>query len=89
MRGDIVKVDTKTGAKETVFKLKTAMDNLAFDSQDRMYLTVMSESAIYEIDLEAETARKVRCRSRNISHLLITHPLTFTTYVSGGTPLWE
>jgi len=59
-RGDIVKVNIKTGAKETVFKLKTAMDNLAFDSQDRMYVTVMSESAIYEIDLEAGKARAVR-----------------------------
>ena len=60
MRGHIVKVDTTTGAKETAFELKTAMDNLAFDSQDRMYVTVMSESAIYEIDLEADTARTVR-----------------------------
>jgi len=60
MRGDIVRVDVKTGTKETVFKLKTAMDNLAFDSQDRMYVTVMSESAIYEVDLAAGKARKVR-----------------------------
>lgn len=60
MRGDIVKVNIETGAKETVFKLKTAMDNLAFDSQDQMYVTVMSESAIYEVDLDAQTARTVR-----------------------------
>ncbi len=60
MRGDIVKVDVKSGARETVFTLKTAMDNLTFDSKDRMYVTVMSESAIYEIDLDAKQARTVR-----------------------------
>jgi sugar lactone lactonase YvrE len=60
MRGDIVRVDIKTGEKKNVFKLQTAMDNLAFDSQDRLFVTVMSESAIYEIDLAANKAREVR-----------------------------
>jgi sugar lactone lactonase YvrE len=59
-RGHIVKVDYKTGEKTTAFEFKTAMDNLAFDSKDRLFVTVMSESAVYEIYLDAKQARKVR-----------------------------
>lgn len=58
--GRIWKVDPESGAKERLLTLAPGLDNLAFDARDRLFVTLIPQSAIYEVDTSDGTSRKVR-----------------------------
>ncbi len=58
--GEVVRVEPETGEKETIVTLRAGLDNLAFDSYDRMYVTGMAEGAIFEVDTATREVRVVK-----------------------------
>jgi len=48
--GEVILVDYKTGEKSLFVQLKTSLDNLAVDSQDRIYVSNMADNSIVRID---------------------------------------
>lgn len=58
--GKIIQLDSKTGERLKTFDFRPGMDNLAFDSQDRLFVTVMMNNAIFEIDTVSGEAREVK-----------------------------
>src|SRR5882724_2572732 len=58
-RGELVKVDIKTGAKTVAAKLNTSLDNLAIDSKDRIFVSNMADNGIQEVDVKTGKARQV------------------------------
>ncbi|MGH8188393.1 MAG: SMP-30/gluconolactonase/LRE family protein, partial [Steroidobacteraceae bacterium] len=58
-RGEVIRVDIKTGTKTRVAKLDTALDNLAIDSKDRLFVSNMADNGIQEVDLRTGAARQV------------------------------
>ncbi len=57
--GRIWKIDPESGAKRRLTTLAPGFANLAFDARDRLFLTLLPESAIYEIESDG-SARKLR-----------------------------
>ena len=57
--GQLVRVDPKTGAKKMVAQLKPALDNLAIDDKDRIFVSNMADNGIQEVDAETGAARQV------------------------------
>jgi sugar lactone lactonase YvrE len=57
--GQLVRVDTKTGAKKMVAQLKPSLDNLAIDANDRIFVSNMADNGIQEVDPETGNARQV------------------------------
>jgi sugar lactone lactonase YvrE len=47
--GELIKVDIKTGDKTKVAQLKTSLDNLAIDAEDRIYVSNMADNSIQEV----------------------------------------
>ncbi|MGR9108226.1 MAG: Vgb family protein [Gammaproteobacteria bacterium] len=47
--GELVRVDTATGTKKVIARLVPGVDNLAFDSQDRIYVSNVQDSSIVEV----------------------------------------
>lgn len=58
-RGELVHVDTSSGAKRLVAKLETSVDNLAIDSQDRVYVSNMADNGIQRVDLRTGATRQI------------------------------
>jgi sugar lactone lactonase YvrE len=48
--GEIFRIDIAARRRERVAQAPTNLDNLAFDAADRLYVTNMSDNAIYAID---------------------------------------
>jgi sugar lactone lactonase YvrE len=57
--GQLVRVDTKSGAKKMVAQLKPSLDNLAIDDKDRIFVSNMADNGIQEVDPETGTAKQV------------------------------
>lgn len=49
MKGEIVRVDTGNKSKEVIASGLVGLDNLAFDSRDRLYVSHAEDGSIYEI----------------------------------------
>lgn len=47
--GEVVRIDLKTGARTVLAELPVGLDNLAFDSSDRLYVSSAIDSAVVEI----------------------------------------
>jgi sugar lactone lactonase YvrE len=58
-RGELVRVDIRSHKKQVVAKLATALDNLAIDSRDRLFVSNMADNGIQEVDVAKGTARQV------------------------------
>jgi sugar lactone lactonase YvrE len=58
-RGELVRVDIASGSKQVVARLATALDNLAIDSKDRIFVSNMADNAIHEVDPNTGKAREV------------------------------
>ncbi len=58
-RGEVVRVNTETGERTVVASTPRAIDNLTFSADDRLFLTVMAENAVYEVTVTDGTVRKV------------------------------
>jgi sugar lactone lactonase YvrE len=58
-RGQLVRVDIKTGAKTVAALLSTSLDNLAIDSKDRIFVSNMADNGIQEVDVKSGHARQV------------------------------
>jgi len=57
--GEIFRIDTVRHARERVARAPSNLDNLAFDAADRLFVTNMSDNAIYEVDRAGGGVRKV------------------------------
>lgn len=49
MSGEVFRVDTETGEKEVIAQLDRGLDNLAFDSNDRLFISHAQDGHIYSI----------------------------------------
>ena len=57
--GQLVKVAPKTGTKKVAAQLKPALDNLAIDGNDRIFVSNMADNGIQEVDPETGAAKQV------------------------------
>lgn len=57
--GTVNRIDIKTGGKSVVARLATSLDNLAVDSQDRLFVSNMADNAIHEVDVASGTTRQI------------------------------
>jgi sugar lactone lactonase YvrE len=57
--GEIFRIDIAAHRHERVAQAPTNLDNLAFDAADRLYVTNMSDNAIYAVDLAGAGVRRV------------------------------
>jgi sugar lactone lactonase YvrE len=57
--GEIFRIDIAAHRRERVARAPTNLDNLAFDAADRLYVTNMSDNAIYAVDLDGGGVRRV------------------------------
>lgn len=57
--GEIFRIDIAAHRRERVAQAPTNLDNLAFDAADRLYVTNMSDNAIYAVDLDGGGVRRV------------------------------
>ncbi len=55
--GELLRVDITTGSKIVIAQLKTGLDNLAIDPQDRIYVSNMVDHSIEEVDPNSGTSR--------------------------------
>jgi sugar lactone lactonase YvrE len=58
-RGEVVRVDIHSGRKQVLARLATALDNLAIDSHDRMFVSNMADNGIQEVDVRTGAVRQV------------------------------
>jgi SMP-30/Gluconolaconase/LRE-like region. len=58
-RGEVVRVDIRSGRKQVLARLATALDNLAIDSHDRMFVSNMADNGIQEVDVRTGAVRQV------------------------------
>ncbi len=58
--GEVVRLNNESWEKMVVARLPAAIDNLAFDATGRLFVTVMAENAVFEIDRTTGAARQVR-----------------------------
>lgn len=57
--GEVFRVDIKTGEKAVFARLKTSLDNLAIDSQDRIYVSNMADNSIHRIDSDSGEVEEI------------------------------
>lgn len=57
--GEIFRIDIAAHRRERVAQAPTNLDNLAFDAADRLYVTNMSDNAIYAVDPAGGDVRRV------------------------------
>jgi sugar lactone lactonase YvrE len=57
--GTLVKIDAATRAKSIVAKLKTGVDNLAIDKNDRIFVANMVDNAVQEVNPRNGRARTI------------------------------
>jgi len=48
--GELTRIDLEAGTREVVTRIAPAIDNLAIDANDHVWLTVMAENAVYRVD---------------------------------------
>jgi len=53
--GEILRVDAETGEKEVIARLPSGLDNLAFDSHDRLFVSHGPDGAIFEVLADGTT----------------------------------
>jgi sugar lactone lactonase YvrE len=58
-RGEVVRVQIRSGKKQVLAQLATSLDNLAIDSHDRLFVSNMADNGIQEIDVRSGAARQV------------------------------
>jgi sugar lactone lactonase YvrE len=58
-RGEVVRVDIRSGKKQVLARLATSLDNLAIDSRDRMFVSNMADNGIQEVDVRTGAVRQV------------------------------
>jgi len=49
LTGEVLRIDIQTGAKEVIAHLEPGLDNLAFDSQGRLFVSHSQDSSIVEV----------------------------------------
>lgn len=49
LTGEVIRIDVETGVKRTIAQLTPGLDNLAFDSQDQLYISHAQDGSIFEI----------------------------------------
>ncbi|ABS64408.1 NHL repeat containing protein [Parvibaculum lavamentivorans DS-1] len=57
--GHVYTVETATGEKTLISEVAPAIDNLAFDNEDNLYITNMADNAVIEIDTSTGEARTI------------------------------
>lgn len=57
--GEIFRIDTAARTRERLAIAPTNLDNLAFDPDDRLYVSNMADNAIYEVPLDGRPLRTV------------------------------
>jgi sugar lactone lactonase YvrE len=57
--GQVVQVDVASGQKTLIATVRTAIDNLAIDSRNRIFITNMADNGIYLIDKETGQSRTI------------------------------
>jgi len=57
--GEVFRIDVAARKRELVAAAPTNLDNLAFDAQDRLFVTNMADNAIYEVNLFDGSVRTV------------------------------
>lgn len=57
--GELFRIDVGTGAKTKVAQLKSALDNLAIDSSDRIYVSNMADNSVEEVDPATGAVRTI------------------------------
>jgi sugar lactone lactonase YvrE len=57
--GTVNRVDLASGKRTTVAQLQTALDNLAIDSKDHVFVSNMADNGIQEVDVKTGKARQV------------------------------
>jgi sugar lactone lactonase YvrE len=55
MWGEILCVDTETGSKEVIARLPSGLENLAFDSHDRLFVSHGQDGTIFEVLADGTT----------------------------------
>jgi sugar lactone lactonase YvrE len=58
-RGEVVRVNVANGDKAVVARLATALDNLAIDSKDHIFVSNMADNAIHEVNPDTGAVREV------------------------------
>ena len=58
-RGELVRVDIRTGTKHRVAQLQPSLDNLAIDSHDRVFVSNMADNGIQEVNVSTGAVRQV------------------------------
>ena len=49
LSGEVIRVNIESGDKEVIAQLPPGLDNLAFDSQDRLFVSHTSDGSIFEV----------------------------------------
>jgi len=65
MRGEVSRVDVDTGDKEVIATGLSGLDNLAFDSHDRLYVSHAGDGSIYQILPHCH--HRLRAHTRTVS----------------------
>lgn len=58
-RGHVYRIEVASGEKSLVSEVAPAIDNLAFDADDNLYITNMADNAVIAIDRETGEARTI------------------------------
>lgn len=59
LTGRVLQIDLNSGEKKQIAQTKPGIDNLAFDSQDRLFISIAHKNGIYEIDKKTGEAQTV------------------------------
>ena len=59
MAAHVYRIDVASGEKTLISEVAPAIDNLALDADDNLYITNMADSAIIAIDTETGEARTI------------------------------
>lgn len=57
--GELIRINPADGGKTMVARLKTSLDNLAIDRQDRIFVSNMADNSIEEVDASSGKSRYV------------------------------
>ncbi len=62
--GEIVRVDVQSGAKTVIAKVRPGIDNLAFETDDRMFVSHFIDGGVAEVAADGSDAERVLVPSR-------------------------
>ncbi len=57
--GHVYRVNTETGEKTLLAEVDPAIDNLAFDNEDNLFITNMADNAVIAVDTETGTSKSI------------------------------